>query len=253
MQPATIATVQFEPVLGDSEANFDRMDEHLVGLSDEVAMAVFPELNVSGYDLDLVESEAEPIPGQSTERLVELAADHDVHLVAGMPERAGSDVFNDLVYVSPSGYEASYRKRRLWGDETETFATGADPVVAETPIGTVGLLVCYDLNFPELAIEYGTMGADILVVSAAWRPDFLQDWQLLLRARALDTTSYVVASNHVGEQAGRNHAGHSMIVKPDGTIGAELETDPGSATASISPDELQEARERNPVLEYRQE
>ena len=252
MEPATIAAVQFEPEPGDVEANLDAMAGHLGALASEVEMAVFPELGVTGYDLTVAEREAEPVPGPLTDRLVELAAEYDVHLVAGLPERAGGDIYNDLVYAKPGGLAGSYRKQRLWGDETETFVEGEGPTVVETWFGRVGLLVCYDLNFPEITLAYANAGVDILAVSAAWRTDFLDDWELLLRARALDGTSYVVASNHVGDQRGRDHGGHSGIAGPDGTKLASSDGGPGQVTAAVTPTELTRARERNPVLAYRE-
>lgn len=249
MDEAAVAAIQFEPVPGDVGANLARMRE-LLAETESLSLAVFPELGVTGYDLTVAEREAEPVPGPLTERLHELAADTEVQIVAGVPERAGAQLFNDLVYVTPDGLEATYRKRRLWGDEIGTFAEGSDPVEVETEFGTVGLLICYDLNFPELMLEYGD-SVDVLAVSAAWRTDFLADWTLLSRARALDATSYVVGANHVGDQRGREHAGHSLVAAPDGSLVAEAGPDPGVVTASVSQDELDRARERNPVRAYR--
>lgn len=251
MQPARIATVQFEPAPGDVAENFGRMEEYLAILSDDVEMAVFPELCVTGYDLQVAEREAEPVPGPHTDRLTELADEYGVHVLAGLPELAGSNVYNDLVYVTESGLEGRYRKQRLWGDESDTFLEGNGPEIVETSFGSIGLLVCYDLNFPEIFLSYGHEAVEVLVVSSAWRTDFLEDWELLLRARALDATSYIVGSNQVGDQRGRDHAGHSMIVGPDGTTIASMDADPGVVSATVSPDDLERARQRNPVLSYR--
>lgn len=248
MTETSVAAIQFEPTPGEVESNLDRMDE-LLARTDEISLAVFPEMGVTGYDLKVAEREAGPIPGRHTDRLAELAASHDVDIIAGVPERAGA-LYNDLVYVTPEGFETSYRKRRLWGEETDTFAEGTEAVEIETAVGTVGLLVCYDLNFPEILLEHRD-SVDVLALSAAWRTDFLSDWQLLAQARAFDATSYLVGANHVGDQRGRDHAGHSLVVGPDGTVLAEADTDPGSVTATISQDILERARERNPVRAYR--
>ncbi len=251
MQETAMAAVQFQPDLGDVAANLDRISIHLDALPEDVSVAVFPELAVTGYSLEVAETHAESIPGPSTERLGEIAADYGIHVVAGLPERADSTLYNSLVYVSPEGFAAAYRKRRLWGEETEQFAEGSESVVVDTPVGSVGLLICYDLNFPEIALEYAADGVDVLAVSAAWRTDYLSDWRLLARARGLDTTSYVVGSNHIGDQKGRDHAGHSLIAGPGGTIQEEAGTEPGSVAGTISAAELTRARERNPVLSYR--
>ena len=248
MQPGTLAAVQFEPTPGAIEVNLEAFDEYLAGLPAAVDLAVFPEMSVTGYDLDVATAEAEPIPGDLTDRLVDLAADHDTHVAAGVPERVEGAVYNDLVYVSGSGIEGRYRKQKLWGDEAEVFEASHDPVVVETELGRVGLLVCYDLNFPELALEYADQAVDLLIVASAWRTEFLDDWDLLLRARALDTTAYVVGSNHTGAQNGREHAGNSMIVGPSGNILARAGKGPATIAAEVTPGAIEEARERNPVL-----
>lgn len=248
MQPGTLAAVQFEPTPGAIESNLEAFEEYLAGLPAVVDLAVFPEMSVTGYDLEVAKTEAEPIPGDLTDRLVDLAADNETHVAAGVPELVEGAIYNDLVYVSESGVEGRYRKQKLWGDEAEVFEASHDPVVVETEVGRVGLLVCYDLNFPELALEYADQAVDLLVVSAAWRTEFLDDWELLLRARALDTTAYVVGSNHSGDQNGREHAGHSMIVGPSGNILAQAGSGPATITAEMTPAAIEEARERNPVL-----
>lgn len=252
MEETAIATVQFEPDLGDVERNLDRISMHLDELPEDVSLAVLPELAVTGYSLEVADTYAESIPGPSTERLADMAAEYGIHVVAGVPERTESTLYNALVYVSPDGFEATYRKRRLWGDEAQLFGEGSESVVVATPVGKMGLLVCYDLNFPGIALEYANAGVDVMAVSAAWRTDFLPDWRLLLRARALDTTSYVVGSNHVGDQAGRVHAGHSLIARPDGTVQDVAGTEPGWVAGTVSADELARARERNPVRSYRE-
>lgn len=248
MQPGTLAAVQFEPTPGAIESNLEAFDESLAGLPAAVDLAVFPEMSVTGYDLDVATAEAEPIPGDLTERLVDLAAAHDTHVAAGVPEQVEGAVYNDLVYVSGSGVEGRYRKRKLWGDEAEVFDASHDPVVVETELGRVGLLVCYDLNFPELALEYADQAVDLIVVASAWRTEFLDDWELLLRARALDTTAYVVGANHTGDQNGREHAGHSMIVAPNGNIIDRAGSEPATVTGEATPAAIEEARKRNPVM-----
>lgn len=252
---AALAACQFEPVVGDLATNYDRMDDVARRLDDDVELAVFPELCVTGYDLDVAAERATTVPGESTDRLVAMADRHDVHVVAGVPERSDGAVYNSLVLVDGDGVQATYRKQYLWGDETTTFEAGTGPVVAETPVGTVGMLVCYDLNFPEAAVDYARRDWDVLAVSAAWRADFVDDWRLLLRARALDGTCYVVGSNHVGDQRGREHAGTSLVAGPQGdclAVADDASTGDGdAAVAAVTDEALRTARERNPVLEAR--
>ncbi|WIV66394.1 carbon-nitrogen hydrolase family protein [Natrialbaceae archaeon AArc-T1-2] len=248
---AHVAACQFEPTIGDVDANLAAVRDLAGDLEAGVALAVFPELSLTGYDLEVVADLAEPIPGPLTDRAVSLAREVDTTLVLGLPERVGDAVYNATAVVSPDGLEGVYRKQYAWGDERDVFDAGEGPVTVETSAGTIGLLCCYDLNFPEAALEYARRGCDVLAVTAAWRTSFLADWRLFSRTRARDGPCYVVASNHTGDQQGRDHAGHSLVAGPDGTVRAEADERQGVVTAAVPADDLECERERNPVRETR--
>lgn len=244
---AGIAACQFEPTIGDVDANVAATDRALSGLPNQVELAVFPEMGAVGYDLDTVQELAGPVPGALTDRFVDVARAHDTTVVVGVPEQEGESYYNTLAVVDGDGVTATYRKQYLWGDESDVFETGDGPTTVDTEAGTLGLALCYDLNFPELGLEYARADCDVLAVSAAWRRSFEADWRVLTRARALDGPYYVVGSNHVGDQAGRTHAGRSLVVDPTGTVLSEAETGRGHVVASVEPSRLETARERNPV------
>ncbi|MFA9428341.1 carbon-nitrogen hydrolase family protein [Natronorubrum sp. A-ect3] len=242
-----IAACQFEPVIGDIDANLESIRALGSDLRTDVAFAVFPELCVTGYDLETVADLATSVPGPITNSLAEIAGSIQCLLAVGLPERDGDDLFNTTVVVSGDGVEAAYRKQYPWGAEAEVFSSGEEPTTVETPVGTVGLCCCYDLNFPEVGLEYAQLGCDILAVNAAWRTSYLPDWRLLSRARARDGPFYVVASNHTGDQHGRNHAGHSLVAGPDGRIRSEGDTKNGVVSAPVTVSDLEQAHEQNPV------
>jgi predicted amidohydrolase len=248
-----IGVCQFEPVVGDPPANVERIDGMIERADESLAVAVCPELAVTGYDIDAAREHAGPIPGPLTDPLVTVAAEHDVSLIAGVPERADGDYYNTLVYVSPDGVEATYRKLYLWGDEAEVFAPGSDLPVVETPVGDLGFAICYDLNFPEVGLAYSRRGVDVLAVSAAWRQSFAADWRLLCRARALDGPCYVAGSNHVGSQSGREHAGGSLLAGPTGDVLGETGETPEVISTPVRDDVLADGRARNPVRQTRGE
>lgn len=242
-----IAACEFEPTVGDIDANLARIEALAERLPKAVTFAVFPELCVTGYDLEAVTATKTPVPGPITDRIRAIARETGTDLVVGIPEAADGTIYNSLVYVSADGVEATYRKQRLWGDEAERFTLGTGPSTVETPAGRVGLLLCYDLNFPELALAYGDADCDLIAVSAAWRQTFTHDWQLLCRARALDQTCYVVGSNHMGSQSGRRHAGDSLIAGPRGDIIAKTTDGTPAVSTVVVPETLERAREKNPV------
>jgi len=249
----TLAAAQFEPAVGDTGTNLETIERVLTGLEDAVEVVVFPELTVTGYDLDAARDLAEPIPGPTTTKLVDLAGTYGVDIVVGIPERTDDHLYNALAYVTPDGLRATYRKQYLWGDEREVFDSGGQPVTVESPVGTVGLLLCYDLNLPETSLAYAREEVDVLAVSGAWRTDYMDDWELLLRARALDGTAYVVAANHVGSQSGRRHGGGSLVVDPTGHVTTIAGETPAVVTTPVEAPVLETARRRNPVLETRRE
>lgn len=242
-----VAACQFEPTIGDIDANLSLMSAIGAELPEATELAVFPELCVSGYDLATIPYLATPVPGPTTDRLAQIAADLDYYIVAGLPERDGDQYYNTTAAISGDGLEATYRKQYLWGNEASVFSVGRSPTTLETPVGRVGLACCYDLNFPELGLEYAKRECDVLAVNAAWRQSFLADWRLLCRARAFDGPYYVVAANHTGDQDGREHAGNSLIAMPDGTIDASVGTNTDAAVAPVTEDEIERAKERNPV------
>ncbi|WP_129115982.1 carbon-nitrogen hydrolase family protein [Halegenticoccus tardaugens] len=242
-----VAACQFEPTVGDPEANLKQIRERLRALPTATAVAVFPELCVTGYDLDVVSATKTQVPGPLTDQIVAIADETEIDLVVGLPEKNEPTIYNSLCYISSSGVEATYRKRRLWGAEAESFVAGTEPVTVETSVGRLGLLLCYDLNFPELAQAYAVEDCDLIAVSAAWRRAFERDWRLLCRARALDQTCYVIGVNHSGSQSGRQHAGESLIAGPRGDIVAKTTAGCPVASVEIDSDALVMARELNPV------
>lgn len=246
-----MAACQFEPVIGDRRANLDRVGELAASLPADVALAVFPELCLTGYDLNDIEGMAEPVPGPTSDEAVTLSRNVKTKLVLGLPERDGSELYNTTIVVSPEGVQATYRKQYLWGEEDEVFRPGDQPTVIETQAGRVGILCCYDLNFPEVALAYAHRDCDVLVVPAAWRESFYGDWRLLCRARARDGPCYVIGSNHTGDQRGREHAGHSLIAGPSGEILAEADETSGTVIGEISNEVLCREHEQNPVRETR--
>lgn len=148
----------------------------------------------------------------------------------------------------PDREDESYR-------ESETTEPGDWPVVATTPLGRIGMTVCYDLRFPALFHRMGVLGMDILVVPAAFTvPTGRVHWQPLLQARAFESLVYVVACGQWGEHhGGRLTYGHSCIVSPWGEILTQRESGIGVVIADLDMNRLRELRATFPVLKHRRE
>lgn len=183
----------------------------------------------------------------------------------GFWERGSSPakVRNACVYVRADGSVAEvYRKIHLFDVdlpdgthllESETVEPGSEARVANAPFGTLGLSVCYDLRFPELYRRLVDQGAIALAVPAAFTLTTGKDhWHVLLRARAVEQQSYVLAAAQTGHHYGKRQSyGHAMIVDPWGTVTAQCGEGPGVAVAPVDPVRVANVRRAVPSLAHR--
>ncbi len=186
-------------------------------------------------------------------------------LWGGVPERHESDarVYNAAVLVDPSGtVTARYRKIHLFDvaladgtvlTESRSVAPGEGCVAADTPAGRLGLSICYDVRFPELYRRLVDAGATVLAVPSAFTvPTGRDHWHVLLRARAIEAQSYVLAAAQWGSHGhGRTTYGHALIVDPWGTVLAECPDGEGIAVAEIDPARTTRIRATLPSLAHR--
>jgi nitrilase len=222
----------------------------------------------------LAQSENLPPPGGSADAgsayrfLSDTARAYGIYLHGGsIGERDGERLFNTTLVFGPNGSEiARYRKIHLFdvvtpsgqGYRESSMFGGGDKVVT-CPIGdvTLGLTICYDLRFPELFLALRRAGADIIVVPSAFTVETGRDhWEVLLRARAIETQCYVIAAATTGTHADaagrpRHTYGHSVIIDPWGQVLACLPENAGFAAAGIDTARLAEVRAAMPVLEHR--
>jgi deaminated glutathione amidase len=178
-----------------------------------------------------------------------------------------TQVFNTSLVFNPAGdCVASYNKMHLFRfdngkesyDESRALLAGSQPSVFELPardghIWRIGLSVCYDLRFPELYRVYATKGVDLMLVPSAFTHTTGQaHWEVLLRARAIENLSYVLASAQGGlHENGRRTWGHSMLVDPWGRILAEKEEGVGVVLANLSKAQIDASRMQLPALTHR--
>jgi predicted amidohydrolase len=184
-------------------------------------------------------------------------------VLGGMPERVAGDpgrVHNSSVYLDAAGeIKAVYRKIHLFDvdipdgatyRESAKVAPGTEVVVVETPWGGLGMSVCYDVRFPELYRQMAARGARILTVPAAFTLHTGRDhWHVLLRARAIENLSYVIAAAQVGRHGDKRVTyGHALIVDPWGHVLADAGDRPSVATAELDLEHLERLRRELPAL-----
>ncbi|HEX6201726.1 MAG TPA: carbon-nitrogen hydrolase family protein [Thermoanaerobaculia bacterium] len=213
---------------------------------------------------------AEPLDGPTVGRFRELAARRGIHLLLGsFNERADGDAarcHNTSVLIAPDGaLLATYRKIHLFDvavpggvtfRESETVVPGEAPVVADTPLGRLGLSICYDLRFGELYRRLAADGATILTVPSAFTLATGKDhWHPLLRARAIETQCWLIAPAQVGahdDEGLKESYGHAAIVDPWGVVAADAgAAGPGLALAEIDPGRVEAVRRAIPVADHR--
>ena len=259
MREIAIALVQFEPKLGELEQNLVRMSEMIerICLEEPVDLVIFPELATSGYECGMRFTDlAEQVPAHCVNLLARRAKEFNTHVLFGLPtkEKVESIIYNGAALIGPEGeLLCEYRKIHLKGEEKLAFRAGYRYMVMETGFGTLGILVGWDLAFPEVARSQVLDGAELLVVCANWEQPNNEEWRTYLRARAYENTVFVAGANRVGEEPSYTFFGQSTIVGPRGRVYAEMQ-DPveGYAVAKIDLDAVRTQREETQILQCRQ-
>jgi predicted amidohydrolase len=223
-----VALAQICPETANIAANLDKIAGCLHQAAAQGAqLVVFPELALSGYACgDRFFEVAEPVPGPSTHRIIEMARELDLHVVYGMPERGLPGVlYNTAVLVGPAGHIGTWRKHTLPGHATDLagpgafpdrryFRTGRRSPVFPTPLGRLGLMVCYDLFFPEIARLLTIQGADLLV-GISGSPAFERPiFETMVKARAMENAVWIAYCNMAGTEGGVDYWGGSRIIAP---------------------------------------
>ncbi len=254
----------------DPAANLQLVREYAERAADAGAsLVVFPEATMCQFGVPLGPI-AEPVDGPWANGVRRIAADTGITVVAGMFAPSGPPfdgrVTNTLIAAgpgTPNEPDARYDKIHLYDafgfTESRTVAPGQQPVVIEVDGVRVGLTLCYDIRFPALYTELADRGAQLIVVCASWGsgPGKLEQWTLLARARALDSTSFVAAVGQAdpgGTLSGSGAptgVGGSLVASPLGEVVASAGGQPQLVVADIDLDKVAEARDNIAVLRNR--
>jgi len=257
--------VQMFPRLGQVEENLIAMGKFVdkICTQQKVDLIVFPELATTGYELGLRFTDvAERVPGPAVNLLAQRAADYSTHIAFGLvtKEKVESIIYNSSVFIGPDGeLLGEYRKLHLPGEERLAFRPGYRLQVFEATFGQVGILLGWDLAFPEAARSLALDGAELLCVCANWghspaqeRDGFVEEWRTYVQARALENAFYVVASNRIGEEYSYHFFGDSMIVGPRGEVYASIDEEiEGYAVSTIDLDTVRKTREELQLIQCR--
>jgi predicted amidohydrolase len=223
-----VACCQVAPALGDPAANRELAADAISGAAAQGAsVVVLPELVSSGYVFDSradAQASAEAADGETVTLWARLAADHGVVIVGGFCETtAAGELFNSAALVDPGGgLRGVYRKAHLWDKERFWFSSGTTaPPAIPTLFGRIGVMICYDLEFPEWVRLPALDGAQLLCAPVNWpafpRPDGEQPAEIVrVQADAAVNRMFIAACDRTGEERGVEWVGGSVIADADG-------------------------------------
>jgi len=229
-----IALAQIECKRADKTDNIRKIEQTTQHARKQGAeLIVFPELSLTGYVVrDEIYELAEPIPGPATEAVEKIAQKTKTYIVFGMPElseKAQATIHNTAVLVGPEGLIGKYQKMYLPThsvfEEKRYFRPGYQAAAFDTKLGKIGLIICYDIFFPEVSRLTRLEGAQLIVCISASPAIRRMFFETLTVARALENTAFLAYVNLVGIEDGLQFCGGSKLIGPNGRILAKAKYD----------------------------
>jgi len=226
-EEVNVALAQINCKAGDKEYNIDLIERRIEQAKErEANLVIFPELALTGYVIrDILYELAEPIPGPSVRYLEEIAEKENIYVILGMLERsekARAVLYNTAVLLGPDGLIGKYRKMHLPHhsvfEEKRYFRPGYQAPIFNTNIGKLGLIVCYDVFFPETTRLLRLEGAQFIICISASPAIRRKFFEVLTAARAIENTVFLAYVNLAGSQNDLKFWGGSRIIAPNGDI-----------------------------------
>lgn len=252
-----VSLLQMDLALGQVTENAGKAWEMLHrALEQGTEVAVLPELWTTGYDLERIHELAEEEASSPTlARFAALAREKGLALVLGsLPEKDCGRIYNTSWVLGPEGrVVGKYRKVHLFAPMGEPgyLSPGKELSTFELGGARCGLMICYDLRFPELCRALALRGATVIFVPSEFPKPRLHHWRTLLQARAIENQLFVVAVNRIGEDNANGFFGHSMVVDPWGEVLFEAGEEEGVWTVELDLARVEEVRRRIPCLRDR--
>lgn len=265
---AGILSVQFNPILGDKDANFEKIEEIIHQHSeDNLDLVVLPEFFSTGIcDKEFINSPEDKNGGEIIKKLQDTAQRYNTNIVAGsVIELSEGKRYNTCFVINRQGeIVGKYRKIHLYnfagGNEDKYLTAGDEVVVVDLDFAKVGISLCFDIKFPLLYKKLIQKGAEIIVSPSAWstlsafsekvKSDFIKTWQSMNICRAAETLTYFITANLVGKAENNViSVGNSMICDPLGTVVAGCDTYESGVFAEIDLSIVRDFKRLYPVSE----
>ncbi len=252
--PITAAVVQFNVKQGDIDANLVYVSDALTNVAaDGANLAVLPEMWSTGFAYKTL-NELAVRTEDVVAALCELSARLKLVIIGSQPEPSGDGrVFNTIHVIDNGKVVSRYRKLHLFSllGEDKAFKGGDAWCLADTTIGKVGVIVCYDLRFPELSRRLDLEGAEVICVPAQWPKPRQEHWRTLLRARAIENQLYIVACNACGLIGKLDFFGMSMVIDHKGEVIADAGEQQCEILATLDRQAMDEWRSQIPCFKDR--
>ncbi len=254
MKRIKTGVIQFDVHLGDVERNLTTVKKRIMSLAKQgVRLVLLPEMWSTGFATKQLSKLSETTP-RILQDLSRMSKRLSITIIGSLPEGTAEGLYNTAYVLDKDGLIAStYRKVHLFSptDEDRHFKPGRAAVVSKTSLGPIGLMICYDLRFPELCRTLVLGGAKVVAVMAQWPAERLSHWEALLRARAIENQVFVLGANRCGQDPNLVYAGHSRIISPFGEVLARAGKRPATISAPMDFRELERIRRQIPCLKER--
>ncbi|WP_327251710.1 carbon-nitrogen hydrolase family protein [Streptomyces sp. NBC_01244] len=257
MPPLRTALLQSSGRLGDTADNLKALEEAAARAAQAGAgLLVTSEMFLTGYALEIedISRLAEPADGMSARAIGEIARRHGLAVLYGYPERDGDAVYNAAQLVGPDGERlANYRKTHLFGCFEQAAFTPGDTPVVQADLGglRIGVMICYDVEFPENVRAHALAGTDLLLVPTAQMHPFQFVAEQLVPVRAFENQMYIAYVNRTGSEGEFEFVGLSCLASPDGVTRTRAGRGEELVFGEADPELLRVSRETNPYLRDR--
>jgi len=237
MKAVKVAVAQMAPKLGDKQHNLKVIsDAMLQAKNDQADLIVFPELFLTGYSVgESLDRLAETEDGPGLTEVRRLCIENDLYAAISFPEKGeGSHYYISSALINNNGDVLGvYRKTHLFDEEKDFFNPGSTFTLIDTPLGKVGMMICFDVEFPEIARALKLRGADFIVIVNANMHPYQLHHHLYARVRAMENEIPVIICNRLGKEGDLDFCGDSMVIDATGEILQEMKQTEGVQTTEV--------------------
>ena len=251
-QSLTLSLQQHESEPGDVARSLERIAQSAKQAAAKGSqLLLMPEASLTGYNnsLEVMQSIAEPSDGPASDTIAQIAKKHQIAIAYGFAERFEQHIFNSVQLISKTGERISiYRKTHLWGDQDRTlFSQGEKAAtVFELHGWKMGMLICYDVEFPEAVRALALQGAELILIPTALMSPWTTVADKVVPIRAYENQLFIAYANFCGAEYEQHYVGHSCIVGPDAENLAKAGPNAALLHATISKAAITQMREALP-------